>query len=142
MIFDSRIGGSQQTPPASCRDRGWLWSGCGGLVPVPRADAIHLSHVCVTKPGRIRWQRGTGTRPPHPPNLSPCPYSYGASDLHDMMMPVQEAFTKQTGETRYESCVMQGIWDAGDAGDRGGCSSASGQGAGGGDGEGVRRQFS
>lgn len=38
--------------------------------------------------------------------------------MHDMMMPAREALTKEksifteVGEARYESCAVQGVWDA------------------------------
>ena len=41
MDFGNRIGKSLEVSPPICRDRGWMtWMG-GGLVPVPRADAVH-----------------------------------------------------------------------------------------------------
>jgi hypothetical protein len=50
--------------------RGWMCGRAGALC----LSLVQVRSVGFTRPGRILWRRGTGTRPPHPLRPSPCPY--------------------------------------------------------------------
>src|SRR5579859_4247315 len=70
MIFDDRIRESLDMSLSVCRDRGWSGVDAGALC----LSLVQMRAVWFIKSRRIVWQRGTGTRLPHPLRSTPCPY--------------------------------------------------------------------
>src|SRR5579859_2109609 len=94
MIFVNRIEESQETPPSSCRDRGWMWGRAGALcLSSSPHDSVGFFDADGSNSHEDRHKAPSSTQPfplslqepvrqgaidiggsPHPPNPSPCPY--------------------------------------------------------------------
>src|SRR5579864_90013 len=76
MNVDNRM--EEERYPASCRDKGWMWSGEGALcLSWWQHDASGFREANRSHPTQDKHKA------PHPPHSTPCPYRTG--NVHDLI---------------------------------------------------------